>query len=52
MFYEKFMQIATKEEIKEVVNDYLKLYPVFYKNQITIEQYISNVYEAKLNEEC
>lgn len=51
MYYEKFIETATDQEVKEAVNDYLRLYPKFNKQQITIEQYMSNLYETKLNEE-
>ena len=49
MFYQDFLSTHTKYEIQEAVNDYLKLYPTFDKEQINIEQYLSNLYEEYIN---
>lgn len=51
MFYENFLACATKEEIEEVVNDYLKAYPKFDKDQPTIEEFITQKECQKLDNE-
>lgn len=52
IFYEKFLKIADRSEIKEAIESYDEYCSKTPRDdQITFEQFVSNICEARMNED-
>lgn len=52
IFYEKFLKVADRSEIKEAIESYDEYCSKTPRDdQITFEQFVSNICEARMNED-